>query len=167
MVDSTSIELAYDYAKVALEQELKRFDSLDNKANKFLGLISVALGLLVSVIGWGFDKYFPPETASQCWIVFIMFLTIFGLVLAWSHLFQSIRVAAIPSLKLDNSVCKKLCSDDSDKITLIIETYHDLLQRHKEAMITKESFIEKSYRCISFSGVLILVLLFSIMISQL
>ncbi|MDA0145548.1 hypothetical protein OCT63_15095 [Vibrio sp. RW] len=51
MGDSVSTELAYNYAKMALAQELKRFDSLDSKANKFLGLISVVLGVLVSVIG--------------------------------------------------------------------------------------------------------------------
>ncbi|MNS72062.1 hypothetical protein D3C72_1054590 [compost metagenome] len=110
MVSSASIELAYNYAEMALDQELKRFDSLDSKANKFLGLISVVLGVLVSVIGWGFEKFFPPITAMQCWIVFLLFLIIFNLSFAWHYLFKSIKVSDFPTLKLDNYVSSVLCT---------------------------------------------------------
>ncbi|PRQ63260.1 hypothetical protein [Vibrio sp. V01_P9A10T6] len=167
MGSSVSIELAYSYAMMALDQELKRFDSLDNKANKFLGLISVVLGVLVSVIGWGFDKFFPPVTAMQCWVVFLLFLIISNLSLAWHYLFKSIKVSDFPTLKLDRNVSSTLCDFEEENIKTIIISYQELLSEHKSVMLVKEYYVEKAYKCISYGAMLTLMALFFIMVSQL
>jgi hypothetical protein len=167
MESSVSIELAYDYAKMSLEQELKRFDSLDSKANKFLSLISVVLGVLVSVIGWGFTEFFPPVTAIQCWVVFLLFLIIFNLSLAWYYLFKSIKVSDITTLKLDCDVAAVLCNFSSENIKTIIRSYQEVREEHKNDMLAKEYYVEKAYKCISIGAMLMLTALFFIMVSQL
>ncbi|WP_282167612.1 hypothetical protein [Shewanella japonica] len=166
MGKSVSEELAYDYAKITLEQELRRFDSLDNKANKFLGFISVFLGVLVSLVGWGFDKFFPPVTVMQCCIVFLLFLIVFSLSLAWHYLFKSLKVAEMPTLKLDNVVCETLCKFEPDNISNIITSYKELLSVHKTAMVKKVEYVESAYNCISFGAIVTLITVFFMMVSQ-
>ena len=100
--------MAYDYAKSSLNHELKRFDALDSKANKFLGLVSAVLGIFASLVGWGFGKFFPV-TAMQCWVVFLLFLIVFGLVGSWFKLFASIRITNMPTLKLEENVHVIIC----------------------------------------------------------
>ncbi|MFM2642572.1 hypothetical protein AAFX33_15570 [Vibrio chagasii] len=167
MGDSVSTELAYNYAKMALDQELKRFDSLDSKANKFLGLISVVLGVLVSVIGWGFEKFFPPVTSLQCLIVFLLFLIILSLSLAWHYLFKSIKISDFPTLRLDQNVCSQLCTFEEENIRTIIISYQQLLEVHKNVMLLKEKYVEKAYKNISYGAGITLIALFFIMVSQL
>ena len=166
MENSTSIELAYDYAKMSLEQELKRFEALDSKSNSFLSLISVVLGVLVTVIGWGFQKFFPPNTAMKCLIVLLLFLTTSSLSVAWYYLFKSIKVTNFPTLKLDKAVCEKLCDFDAENIKTIIYSYYKLLNTHKDVMFTKVNYVETSYRYISAGAMFTLISLFFIMISQ-
>ncbi len=72
-----NVEIAYNYAKASLDNEFKTFDSLDNKANKFLGLVTLGIGIVVSLSGWGIDIFLPLSDATSCLSVFILFLLVF------------------------------------------------------------------------------------------
>ena len=167
--DTISIvkEIAYDYAKSSLDHELKRFDSLDAKANKFLGLVSAILGVFVSLIGWGFDKFFPPISFMQCWIVFLLFLIIFGLLQAWFKLFGSIRITNIPTLKLEERACEYLCQENEQVIKDILKVYANLIETHREVMTKKIILVDSAYRYIQFSAVVTIITAFFILVSQL
>ncbi|MGR3064572.1 hypothetical protein ABMY28_21765 [Vibrio vulnificus] len=160
-------EVAYDYAKSSLDHELKRFDALDSKANKFLSLVSVVLGIFVSLIGWGFDKFFPPVSAMQCWVVFLLFLIALGLVGSWFKLFGSIRITNMPTLKLNGQACEDLCQENEKVFRDILKVYASLIEVHRSVMTQKIELVDSAYRHIQFSAIVTLVAAFFILISQL
>ena len=159
--------MAYDYAKSSLNHELKRFDALDSKANKFLGLVSAVLGIFASLVGWGFGKFFPPVTAMQCWVVFLLFLIVFGLVGSWFKLFASIRITNMPTLKLEERACDYLCQENEQVIKDILKIYANLIEVHRSVMTQKIELVDSAYRYIQFSAVTTIVTAFFILISQL
>ncbi|GAB3536300.1 hypothetical protein GCM10027342_54300 [Photobacterium alginatilyticum] len=159
-------EIAYYYAKASLDNEFKSFDSLDNKANKFLSLVTLGIGLVVSLVGWGFDKFIPLKTASSCITVFLIFVIIFFLSNAWFKLFKSIKVSDVPTIKLNDEVCKILVSPETDVLSEVIGTYSNLVKAHRETMSKKVELLESGYRYIALTAVAILILLFSIVVSQ-
>lgn len=159
--------MAYDYAKSSLNHELKRFDALDSKANKFLGLVSAVLGIFVSLIGWGFNKFFPPVSAMQCWVVFLLFVILFGLVVSWFKLFSSIRITNMPTLKLEERACDYLCQENEQVFKDILKIYANLIEAHRSVMTRKIELVDSAYKYIQFSAVVTIVTAFFILISQL
>lgn len=159
--------MAYDYAKSSLNHELQRFDVLDSKANKFLGLVSAVLGIFVSLIGWGFNKFFPPVSAMQCWVVFFLFVILFGLVVSWFKLFSSIRITNMPTLKLEERACDYLCQENEQVFKDILKIYANLIKDHRSVMTRKIELVDSAYGYIQFSAVVTIVTAFFILISQL
>ncbi|EHU0329514.1 hypothetical protein MW652_001136 [Vibrio vulnificus] len=160
-------EPAHEYAKLSLENELKRFDSLDSKATKFLSFVSVMFGLLISVVTTGFSTFFPPVTKIQCLIVFMLFLLSFSLILSWFYLFRAIKVSDRPVLKLNDDVVSFFYSKETDTDFCVVKSYSDLMQAHKKEMKKKEHLIECAYTCIFNAGVIFVPTLFFILISKL
>ena len=160
-------DVAHEYAKFSLTYELKRFESIDSKAAKFLSFVSVMFGLQITVVSKVFDDFFPPESEMQCVIVFLLFLLSFFLISSWFYLFRAIKVTDVPTLMLKRESTSFLCSKDSVIDAEIVEIYAEVIKAHREVMSRKESLIEAAYRNIFRAGVVLIPTLFLILITKL
>ncbi|HDO1374142.1 hypothetical protein ACEUCK_07960 [Aeromonas veronii] len=130
-------------------------------------MVSAILGIFASLIGWGFDKFFPPVSSMQCWVVFLLFLIAFGLVGAWFKLFGSIRITNMPTLKLEERACDYLCQDNEQVFKDILKVFANLIEVHRTVMTRKIELVDSAYGYIQFSAVVTIVTAFFILISQL
>lgn len=165
-VRMNNVEIAYNYAKASLDNEFKTFDSLDNKANKFLGLVTLGIGIVVSLSGWGVDIFLPPSDVTSCLSVFILFLVFFFLSNAWFCLFQSIKISKIPTINLDDKVVDTLLDPATNVAEEVLRTFVKLNEEHRRVMAKKVKLLESAYTYILFSAVSILLLIFVIIIAK-
>lgn len=159
-------EIAYNYAKASLDNEFKTFDSLDNKANKFLSLVTLGIGIVVSLISWGFDSFFPPGSWVASVIIFLLFLVVFFLSNAWFYLFKSIKISKVPTILLNEDVIKILLDPSTNVAEQVLSTFSKLNQTHRNVMSKKVKLLESGYTYILLSAVSILLLIFFIVIAK-
>lgn len=166
LVRMDKIEIAYNYAKASLDNEFKTFDSLDNKANKFLTLVTFGIGVTVSLSGWGVNLFLPPKDAISCLIVFLLFLIVFFLSNAWFSIFKSIKISRVPTINLNEHVIKTLLNPDTDVAKEVLETFDKLIAAHRSTMEEKVTLLEQGYLYIKLSAVIILMLVFVIVAAK-
>ncbi len=153
-------DVAHEYAKQCINSELKRFEMFDTKASRFLNFVSVMLGIVIAVVSKQFDVYFPPESFLQCTVVFLLFLLALLLGESWFHLFKALKIIEVPSLELGLNSHEFLCGDEDDIEPCIIEIYAKLIEKHRKAVEDKNFRLDKAYKCISRSGILLIPILF-------
>ncbi|EGR0050512.1 hypothetical protein FR265_23405 [Vibrio vulnificus] len=161
-----NVEIAYNYAKASLDNEFKTFDSLDNKANKFLGLVTLGIGIVVSLSGWGIDIFLPLSDATSCLSVFILFLLVFFLSNAWFCLFKSIKISKVPTINLNDKVIDTLLDPTTDVAKDVLCTFVKLNEAHRSVMAKKVKLLESGYTYIMLSAVSTLLLIFVIVIAK-
>ena len=159
-------EVAHEYAKFSLTYELKRFETIDSKATKFLSFVSVMFGLQITVVSKVFDDLFPPESGMQCIIVFLLFLLSVFLISSWFYLFRAIKVTDVPTLMLKEEAASFLCSEDSAIDEEIVKIYACVIDAHRAVMSRKEDLIDCAYRNIFRAGVILIPTLFLILVTK-
>ncbi|CAK2509114.1 hypothetical protein VCRA2111O136_40159 [Vibrio crassostreae] len=103
----------------------------------------------------------------QCWVVFLLFLIVFGLVGSWFKLFASIRITNMPTLKLEERACDYLSQENEQVFKDILKIYANLIEVHRSVMTQKIELVDSAYRYIQFSAVTTIVAAFFILLSQL
>ncbi|HHX8360954.1 TPA: hypothetical protein ACVOZA_000010 [Vibrio alginolyticus] len=160
-------DVAHEYVKQCISSELKRFEMFDTKASRFLNFVSVMLGVVIAVVSKQFDYLFPVEHFLQSVIVFLLFALAFQLCESWFHLFRALKIIEVPSLELGMTSHEFLCGEEDDIESCIIEVYAKLITKHREAVEDKNCRLDKAYKCIFRSGVLLIPTLFLIFINNL
>lgn len=160
------VEIAYNYAKASLDNEFKTFDSLDNKANKFLSLVTLGIGIVISLSGWGINIFLPPSDAISCSSVFLLFLVVFFLSNAWFCIFKSIKISKVPTINLNEKVVDTLLDPTTNVAKEVLSTYVKLNEAHRKVVANKVKLLESGYTYIILSAISTLLLIFVIVIAK-
>lgn len=148
-------ELYLTYLKDRYNEELARFDLTENKCQKFLGAITILLGVMTSAVGWGNDILLNPDTPIAWAIVVLIFLAFFAMVWALVFAMSALEIrpfSAVPkkdeTLKLFHGKIENDCFIDE-----LIQAYQLVLPSFAEDMKKKTDDIKKMYEAIQITGV--------------
>jgi len=51
----------YEYARKSLDEDIQRFQQIDEKAAKFLTLVTAVFAIFSAISPWVFENQFPPK----------------------------------------------------------------------------------------------------------
>lgn len=159
-------EIAFLYAKAALDNEFKTFDSLNTKANNFLSLVTFGIGIVISLSGWGISTLFPIDGFIKALLMFFVFLVLFFLSNAWFAIFRSIKVSSTPTINLSKQAIDTLLDPSVDVSREVLNTFKKLIEVHRNVMSEKVTQLERGYRYISRTAVCILLIVFVAIIAK-
>lgn len=149
-------EFLYHYSRSAFEDELQRFRNVEEKANKFIALLSIVIVGYTALIQAYAKAFFSPSTFIEYLCLTFIALTYIALVSSWSFLFRSLKFIEMPRLPLDQKFIDNFKEKElpTHHYTLSI-TCNDGLILARESVTKKSKLLIKAYKDISFAAWLI------------
>ncbi|MGK9417199.1 hypothetical protein ACSSUR_13755 [Pseudomonas cedrina] len=148
----------YELSRKALDEELDRYKKLDEKASRFLSILSIGIVAYTALLNAGASKIFPLHCSGAAEWVFVILavLTFIALLSAWLRIFYSIKLAKSPRLAIDANT--NLMAEEEELISM----YYALALSCQTAQVTarkileeKTGFLESAYKEIQFSTYLL------------
>lgn len=151
-------EFYYHYARSLLDEDIERYQRIDEKATKFIGLVSTVFAVFTGVVSWIFKNRFPPNTILEWILITLIILTFLALISSWSLLFRTIKLYPVPRLPLSDEIDNLFYNKDFPQIyyDLTLACRNALEMSHKVAK-EKENLILKAYKDIAISAWLITI----------
>jgi hypothetical protein len=145
----------YEVSRKALDEELDRYKKLDEKAGRFLNILSITIVGYTALINAAYSKVFPLIQTSTSNLLFIALsiITFIGLFSAGARLFNSIRLKESPRLEIDHDV--NTLVENEELITVYYQlalTCQDALSLARPILKEKTDVLESAYKEIRFSA---------------
>lgn len=159
-------EFLYQYAKSSFDDELVRFRNIEDKASKFIGLLSIIIVGYTALIRFSGSIFFPPENVFEWITVVCILLTFIVLVSSWSLLFRSLQFIEMPRLPLDSEYIKDFKNKDfSTNHYLLSVTCSRALAKARASNTIKTKLLIKAYDDMALSAWLLSISLLLLTIS--
>jgi hypothetical protein len=152
----------YELSKKALDDELDRYKKLDEKASRFLSILSVGIVAYTALINAASPKTLMMSHASWRTYLFLglAFLTLATLISAWYRIFAAIKLFYVPRVQIGEDANR--LAEEEELITM----YYRAAVACQAAVADAQRLLEKkirnlgvAYKEIQFStGFLIMLL---------
>ena len=148
----------YELSRKALDEEMERYKKLDEKAGRFLSILSIGIAAYTALLNAGASKIFPLHNVSLAGWIFVTLavLTFISLLSSWFRIFNSIKLSKSPRVSIGPQT--NVLAEEEDLITM----YYGLSLSCQEALITaraileqKTGYLESAYKEIQFSTYLL------------
>lgn len=146
-------EFLYEFAKASFDEELTRFRSIEDKASKFIGLLSIMILGYTAIIRFSGKVFFPPENTYQWITIILIFLTFLALVSSWSLLFRTLCLIEMPRLKFDEEYIQEFKENSfSTNHYLLSMACSKVLAEARESNSVKTNLLNIAYRDMTYSA---------------
>ncbi|WP_146094990.1 hypothetical protein [Pseudomonas sp. BRM28] len=151
-------KLLYELSRKALDEELDRYKKLDEKAGRFLNILSISIVGYTALINASSQRIFPLEAGKiSSWIFTgLALLTFLALFSSWIRLFNAIKLSKSPRISIDQEVNSLIETEE------LITVYYSLslscqeaLSAARDILKTKTTILESAYSEIRFSAYLL------------
>ncbi|MCF5708656.1 hypothetical protein GIV19_15320 [Pseudomonas syringae] len=144
----------YELSQKALDQELERYKKLDEKASRFLSILSVGIVAYTALINASASKTFVPGSPTwPSWIfVGVAAVTFIALFSSWLRIFTSIRLADVPKVAIGTTANK--LADEEDLITMYYQlamSCQEVKESATKRLTDKTYWLQSAYKEIQFS----------------
>lgn len=144
-----------NYARDRYMEESDRFLHLEEKAGKFLNLLSVVIGGFVAVSGFYFEATGRP-TGAIGWLTFaFMSLTFIALASAWGHVLAALKIQDYEVPRNSDDAYEFMLSDGKHADKYILDNYRAATAAMSRNLESKERNLDLAFGDIALSGVLV------------
>jgi len=145
----------YEISRKALDEELDRYKKLDEKAGRFLNILSITIVGYTALINAAYSKVLPFKATSISSYIFLLLsiVTFIGLFSAGARLFNSIKLKESPRVEIDHDV--NLLVEQEDLITIyngLALSCQEALSLARTHLKEKTNTLESAYKEIHFSA---------------
>ncbi|MBR9857735.1 MAG: hypothetical protein GYB38_08500 [Gammaproteobacteria bacterium] len=145
-------EFLYNYGRAAFDDELQRFRNIEDKAAKYLSLLSVGVVAYSVVLRFYSEEFFPPETLFQWVICIAVSITYVALFSSWSFLYRALRFTEMPRLPFDQMFLDEYEPESLPTIHFVLaKTCAEALKYAMKGNSVKSTLLIKGYKDIAFA----------------
>lgn len=139
----------YELSKKALDEELDRYKKLDEKASRFLSILSIGIVAYTALINASSPKLQAMSSLGFSGWVFVTLtaLTFVALFSAWFRIFNSIKLSDSPTIEIGKTVNE--LAEDEELITMynaLALSCQDALSLARPVLKAKTDYLESAYR---------------------
>ncbi|MCV6639327.1 hypothetical protein [Candidatus Albibeggiatoa sp. nov. NOAA] len=160
--DAEKAAALYQYAKDVYDEELKRYNRIDDKAFKLLSVLSIFIGLFGFILRWLAEEIIPPESL-YAWIVLI---SSSGLLIAscvsWWLMFRVIEVSDLQKMPLDRGVFDFFKNDLHDIHQGFAETFEEANQTNRKLNDKKAKTLSFGYKGIFTTAIFFVIFIIAV-----
>lgn len=154
-------EELYALSKEVLNEELDRFNRIDEKASKYLTVLTFLIGVYGFFCNWIIKDLLPP-TSILGWLLLVVGGILFIAVsISWALIFWALRQRIVRKIPLDDEVLKFF------RDNRLVDIYYTLAKGNKDALkenrdVTgrKAKILDYGYKAIAVTICLILIFSF-------
>ncbi|WP_296258445.1 MULTISPECIES: hypothetical protein [unclassified Pseudomonas] len=135
----------YELSRKALDEELDRYKKLDEKASRFVSILSVSIVGFTALINAAAPKILPISSAGLAAWTFIVLavLTLLTFFSAWLRIFSSIKLADSPRVHIDEETIHLAATED------LITMYDSLAGSCQAATLAARGELKKKTACLT------------------
>jgi hypothetical protein len=131
----------YELSKEVLKEELSRFARIDDKAAKYLSVLTLVAGAAAYFGKWVIDNLIPPKTPLEWVLVIVATILCATIFVAWLLVFNALRLHNVTKPPLNDEMVKFF--DDNE----MIDIYYALTKGNKKALrVNRDTTDRKSKR---------------------
>jgi len=148
-----SLAVAINYARERYVEELARFDHLEEKSGKFLGTLTIAIGVFSVLAGSYLEAAGRPSDSSD-WVTLIALVVTFAaMASAWGHVLAVLRLKTVDvAAKRPEAIAYIRNNQAVARDEYILRCYSETTQRIAKDLEEKERDLKIAYDDIVFSG---------------
>lgn len=146
----------YNLSKEILNEELSRFNRIDDKAAKYLSVLTLVAGVSGFFGKWLIDKLIPPKNNLEWALVIIGALLFIMVFISWFLIFNVLRLHTITKMPLTAETIDFFYANE------LVDIYYTLAKGNKDALEEnrkrtniKSRRLHHGYISIIISGVLL------------
>lgn len=146
----------YELSRQALNEDLERFKKLEEKAGRFLSILSIGIVGYTALNNAASSKIFPICGTLSYTFIALSILTYLTLFSASARLFASIKLSKSPRVAIDEHTNKIIENED------LLTSYYQMAIACQEAqkissrqLDKKTNLLLSAYKEINFSGFLL------------
>lgn len=118
----------YNLSKEVLNEELSRFSRIDDKATKYLSILTLVAGVSGFFGKWLIDNLIPPKTTTEWELVILGALLFIMIFVSWFLIFNVLRIHTIIKMPLDAETIDFFDNNE------LIDIYYALAKGNKDAL---------------------------------
>jgi hypothetical protein len=149
----------YELSKEVLAEELDRFNRIDEKASKYLTVLTFLIGIYGFFCNWIITVLLPP-TSKLDWLLLLIGGGVFiAVCVSWALIFLALRQRVVIKIPLDDEVLKFF------RENRLIDIYYtlakgnkDALKENREVTDRKARILECGYKAIAATMGLVFIL---------
>jgi len=146
----------YELSKQALDEEIDRFKKLEEKAGRFLSILSIVIVGYTALNNAAASAVLPAHGLLSYTFIALSALTYIALLSACSKLFSSIKLSKSPRVAIDNETTEIIQNED------LLTSYYQMAiacqeaqQIAKDQLDIKTGYLLSAYKEISFSAAIL------------
>ncbi|MBF4209235.1 hypothetical protein EI533_16015 [Pseudomonas donghuensis] len=152
----------YELSKKALDDELDRYKKLDEKASRFLSILSLGIVAYTALINAASPKMLMINHPNWRTYLFIVLasLTLVALISAWYRIFATIKLSNVPRVQIGEDANQ--LAEKEELITMYFRaamTCQEAVDRAQKLLENKIKNLGVAYKEIQFSTGLLVALL--------
>jgi len=150
----------YDLSKEVLKEELSRFTRVDDKAAKYLSVLTLVAGAAAYFGKWVIDNLIPPKTVLEWALVIIAAFLCATIFVSWFLIFNALRLHNLTKLPLNDETIKFF--DDNRMIDIyyaLAKGNRDALKVNRDTTDLKSRRLYHGYKAIIVSGFILVAFL--------
>ena len=142
----------YEYSRKSLDEELDRFKSLDDKASKLVGFLTLMVAGYTAILKFTNDIYFPPQSFIEWVTCFFILISYILLITVFTNLIRTLRIVNTPRMPLNNEVSQMFKDKDLEhSYNSLSDTCCKAVSKSKTILENKSNIIQIAYKYIVLS----------------
>lgn len=153
-------EELYKYAQSVFDYEHSRFSRIEDKAGRFLTLLTSLLAVYALIGRQLFGDILPPKDMFEAFIVLMAFMVLLSLLFSWWYAFYALKLQGINKAPLNDEVLSFFHEQS------LVNIYYSMSKRYSQKLEDnikindlKASRVEKSFKSIVATVVFLVVFL--------
>lgn len=150
----------YELSKEVLKEELNRFVRVDDKAAKYLSVLTLVAGAAAYFGKWVADNLIPPKTALEWMMVIIAACLCGAIYISWFLIFNALRLHNVKKPPLNDEMIKFF--DDNRMVDIyyaLTKGNRDALEVNRDTTDRKSRRLYHGYEAIIVSGFILVAFL--------
>ncbi|MEE3914968.1 hypothetical protein V2I80_25765 [Pseudomonas viridiflava] len=135
-VDLEKYKILYEHQKNQFEKEVERFRRLEEKATKYFGSMTIAVGAYLFLVRWAVESLPPAKNLIDWLVMASIAVTFASFMSSWSFSFRATKLSDIIRMPSDTALIGYF--SDNLRGTVLL----GLSRRYSEAIVE----IEKIYK---------------------
>jgi len=149
-IDSEKYKLLFEYQKNLFDEEVNRYRRLEEKALRYLSVITFALGAYLFLIRQIIEKVIPPNNLLEWLILLSVIITFICFLSSWSLIFRAIKLSNIVKMPSGDEIISYFKENTKETVYLgLSKRYSEAIKKVEKNYSKKLDFVQKAYTDIS------------------
>jgi hypothetical protein len=152
-VDLEKYKILYEHQKNQFEKEVERYRRLEEKATKYFGSMTIAVGAYLFLVRWAIENLLPPKSLIDWLVIASIVITFISFMSSWSFSFRATKLSDIIRLPSDTALIDYFTDNLRGTVLLgLSRSYSEAIIEIEMKYRDKLSLVRKTYSEITFTA---------------